>query len=268
MNELVNSNSNRKPANDNRPRRMILGVQVDDQTLSDAIRTCDHWLSDGQQHFIITPNPEMLVAAAKNSDLRRTLNYASLSAADGFGIILASQLLGQPIRNRIAGVDLAEAILTLATRKKSRVFFLGATPGTAAKAADRMRIRHPGVNIVGASDGGVVGDPMAKNTEITNAIALTRPDILIVAFGHGKQEQFIHTHLPALPTVRIAIGVGGAFDYWSGRTSRAPIVFRRLGLEWLYRLMIEPRRFARIIRATIIFPYLVLTTHAQNHVRN
>jgi len=263
MNESANLNSKEIRASNSLPPCTILGIRVDDRSLDEVIATCEHWLQTHGQHFITTPNPEMLVAATKNNDLRHALNRASLSIADGAGVILVSRLLCEPIHNRIAGVDVAEAILALAARQGSRVFFLGAASGVAIQAADQMRRLYPKLNVVGTWGGGAIAATAAKNDAITEIITRTQPDILIVALGHGKQELFIDANLARLPSVHLAIGVGGAFDYWSGRVPRAPRLLRRWGFEWLYRLIREPSRLVRILRATVIFPYLALTSRIQ-----
>ncbi len=157
----------------------------------------------------------------------------------------------------------------LAEQKNCSVYFLGGGEGTAEKAAKNLRHVYPQLRFAGASSGGDIrwiAGKWKEDVDLTERIAATTPDVLFVALGHGKQERWIRDHLSRLPSVKIAIGVGGALDYYSGRKRRAPGFFRTLHLEWLWRLCSEPRRAFRIFEATFVFLRLVLK-NKRNKVR-
>lgn len=239
-------------------RLTILGIPIDDRPLKEIGGLFDRWLGDGRQHYVVTPNPEMLVASSHDEYLHAALSGAGLSLADGVGVQLAGWWYRHPIRNRISGVDVARELLGHAARLQASVYFLGGNPGVAQLAAKRLAHQIPKLAIAGASNGGVIQNPEWVDHGILDAIRQTNAAILIVAFGHGTQERFIAAHLARLPSVRIAIGVGGAFDYWSGKIRRAPLLLRQVGLEWLYRLVRQPKRLPRILRAVMVFPYLLV----------
>ena len=162
--------------------------------------------------------------------------------ADGVGITLAARLLGRPLRGRTTGVALTEALAALAAREGYRIFLLGATPGVAAEAGRVWAARYPGLQIAGAYPGSPAED---EREEIAVRISAGAADLLFVAFGAPAQDLWIARNRAALPTVRLAMGVGGVFDYVTGRAPLAPPLVRRVGLEWLYRLYRQPWRWRR-----------------------
>jgi N-acetylglucosaminyldiphosphoundecaprenol N-acetyl-beta-D-mannosaminyltransferase len=192
---------------------------------------------------IVTLNPEMAMAARRDPRLRATIHAADLVVPDGSGIVWAAHLLGTPLPERVTGVDLLEAITAKATTPNVRVFLLGAAPGVAAEAARRLSARHP-TNLHIFS---LAGSPApADADDVLAAIDAARPDLLFVAFGSPAQERWIAAHRDRLPAT-VAIGVGGALDFAAGTASRAPRWLRRLGLEWLYRLVRQPWRWRRMM---------------------
>jgi len=230
----------------------ILGVQVDSITRAEAIARVDHMVRDGGQHIITTPNPEIIVAAQKDLEFRAILNRAALALPDGFGLMLAGRFLGTPLMERIAGSDFVREITKLACEKKYKLYLAGGEPGVANAAADTIISRLRNCAIV-----------KSETEPDVEKIREEAPDILLIALGHGKQEKWIAAHLPELPSVKVAMGVGGAFDFIAGRVLRAPRILRRLGLEWLWRLILQPSRLPRIWRAVIKFPILVLRAKLQ-----
>ncbi len=234
----------------------ILGVLIDSLKRNDAIKRIEEFLADGGQHYIVTPNPEMVVAAEKDKNFLEILNKAGLSVPDGFGLILASRYLRRPIQERITGVDLMLDICRLAEQKNCSVYLLGGGDGVAQKTADTLRKCFPYLKIAGVESGGVISDQQL--TTNNQQINFTRPDILFVAFGAGKQEKFIAENLNKMPTIKIAMGVGGAFDFIAGKIKRAPRWMRKIGLEWLWRLLMQPWRLKRIWTATIKFSWEII----------
>ncbi len=242
-------------------RREILHVPVDGVTRVEAVDRIAGFLDGSGSHMVTTPNPEMLVAAASDSAFLRALQNADLAVPDGFGLIAVAKLLGTPLGERITGVDCLLDICRLAAEKHKSIFLLGGGEGVAKKTARVLEERFPGLRVVGAESGGIVDKKSAVPQIDTGAQArliAVAPDVLFVAFGHSTQEKWIAAHLGRLPSVRVAIGVGGAFDFLSGRVRRAPRIMRALGLEWLWRLALEPRRIGRIWNAVVVFPYLAL----------
>jgi N-acetylglucosaminyldiphosphoundecaprenol N-acetyl-beta-D-mannosaminyltransferase len=243
-------------------RIRILDIPIDGVTRQEALDRVEEYLEKPGQRLITTPNPEMLVEAAKDARFREALQKADLAIPDGNGLLLAARMRGKRLPERVTGTDLVDDIAGLAARRGDKVFLLGAAPGVATEAAEALTKKYPGLIVAGAESGGQVerdqaGIPMIDDHELVKLIR-AEPDILFVAFGHGKQEEWILEHLSRLPTVRVAMGVGGAFDFIAGRVRRAPAFMRRLRLEWLWRLILQPRRLKRIWNAVFVFLCLVL----------
>jgi len=195
---------------------------------------------------VVTLNPEMIMAAQRDPALRDALNASALTVPDGIGVVWASRLLGDPLPERVAGIDLAEAALEAAAREGRTAFFLGAEPGVAEAAAERLCRRIPGLRVTGVHHGYF---SEAENEAVLSMIAERAPDLLLVGLGAPKQELWIHRHRDRL-RARVAMGVGGALDVFAGRVRRAPRLWQKLGLEWAYRLVQQPRRFRR----TLVLP--------------
>lgn len=235
----------------------ILGIKIDKVSFSETMAKIAAFLMVDEIHQIATVNPEFLVTARGDEPFRNILNNTDLNVPDGFGLQCASWFLGQKIGERITGVDLTWEICKLAAEKGYSVFFLGGAEGIAEKAAHRIKLLNPSLKIVGTH----AGSPEEEG--IIDLINNTSPDILLVAFGAPKQEKFIFNNKEALK-VKLAIGVGGTFDYIAGIVPYAPLWMRRIGLEWLYRLVTQPKRWKRVLNATVVFPWLVLKSKFKN----
>lgn len=241
----------------------ILGVRIDEFDKKAALAQVRHFFVDKQQHMIVTPNPEMLVQAHTDIYFRSILNGADLSLCDGKGIEFA----GKGRLHRITGVDFVRDIATLASKEKRSVFLLGSGSEEVVSLArsafmaesEDLTIAgiHPGIDFTVEEDGRLRYNEEAHD-EMMQQIIMSAPDIVFVAFGHGKQEKWMYEMLPHLPSVSVVMGVGGAFDVISGKIRRAPWFVQRLGLEWVWRLALEPSRFVRILKATVVFPYLIV----------
>lgn len=232
----------------------LLGVRVDNTTPDDVAALVARWIDDGSPHHLVTINPEFVMEARRNAAFRSALERADLAVPDGAGLLLAAYWRGQPLRARVPGVELVERIAADGAASGWRMFFLGAAPGIAQEAAACLAERYPGLVIAGC----FAGSPRAEDAaEIIRLVTAAQPDILLVAYGHPAQDLWIAEHQSEL-RVPVAIGVGGTFDYLSGRVPRAPRGMRRLGLEWLYRLVRQPQRWRRIWTAVIEFPFAVL----------
>ncbi|MEK7139410.1 MAG: WecB/TagA/CpsF family glycosyltransferase [Patescibacteria group bacterium] len=245
--------------------RIFFGpVPVDNVIMTTAIDLAVTWLRGDRGHFIATVNPEMVVAAQHDPAFLTALQRADLALADGMGLWLASRLLGQPLAERVPGVDFIIQLISRAETHGASVYLLGGAAGVAELAKQTLQQLFPRLLIVGAESGGVLR-PEQWNEAVTADVAAAAPSIVLVAFGHGKQERWIVDHLSQLPSVRIAIGVGGTLNFLAGTAKRAPKIFRGLGLEWLWRVFrpnrdayLDPWRFKRIWRATCVFSWLVV----------
>ncbi len=237
----------------------ILGVRIDNISLEDAKLKVGLWLNGSEQKKIFTPNPEMLVLAQKLPYFKEVLNNGDLNLCDGFGITLVS---GGKIK-RITGSDFVWELCALVEKNNKSVFLLGSgSEDVLSKAKDRLNTKFVQLKIVGTDKGPTVEITednielaRAENNAILEKINESGAEVLIVAFGQIKQEIWIEQFLPNLPNVKLIIGVGGALDYISGKTKRAPKFLRIIGLEWFWRLIKEPKRIKRIYNATFIFLY-------------
>jgi N-acetylglucosaminyldiphosphoundecaprenol N-acetyl-beta-D-mannosaminyltransferase len=234
----------------------ILGVRVDKVDKSLALSNVADFLASHEGHMIFTPNPEMLVDAQKDLYFKEVLNAGDLNLCDGRGLALVAK---ESIE-RIPGVDFMIDICEFAAGENKSVYLLGSGSSEVLKECkNKLLAKFPNLKIVGMHPGIHIANDFTFDSDANDAIIddiiLSAPDILFVAFGHKKQEKWIYGFLPELPSVRVAMGIGGSFDFISGKVKRAPAIFRRLGLEWLYRLVREPRRIKRIWKATVVFLY-------------
>ena len=229
------------------PSLDILGVRVDDVTYDEAITLIEGWIDAarsgvGDAHVVTTPNPEFVIAARGDPAFRALLARAALNIPDGVGLLLAARLLGDRFREHVRGTDLVERLAHRAAARGDRWYLLGAAPGVARAAADRLVGRHPGLRIAGAEPGSPRREDDAR---VRALIAAAGPvDLLLVAYGAPAQEAWLDRNLAPLG-IPVGIGVGGVFNYLSGRVPRAPRWVRRLELEWLHRLLTQPWRWRR-----------------------
>ncbi|MEA2672105.1 MAG: hypothetical protein QOG45_2325 [Chloroflexota bacterium] len=222
-------------------RISIAGVPVDPVDRATAVGLTLLVLGSGRALQICTVNLHFLVTARRDATVRRILGSSALNVADGAPVLWLARLLGTPLPERVAGADLVPALLSAAAAVRARVFLLGGEAGTAAQAGRRLEAEHPGLVVCGTSEPAVAAHDAMDNEAILHTIARSRADILLVALGHPKQERWIDLHRGRL-SVSVAIGVGCSLDLIAGRRSRAPRWMQRSGLEWLHRVLREPRR--------------------------
>lgn len=228
----------------------VLGVRVDrvskDQALGRVMEIIARRRASGDQlpcQQLITVNPEFVMAAQRDDAFRTTINAATLVVADGVGVVWATRYLRAATPERITGVDTLVALAARSASAGYRIYLLGAAPGIAEEAAARLQSLAPGLQIAGT----YAGTPaLAEEDEIIERVRAARADVLCVAYGAPAQDLWIYRNLARLP-VALAVGVGGAYDFISGRQRRAPRLMQRLGLEWLYRLYREPWRWRRML---------------------
>lgn len=235
------SETPRPPHNIRAIRILDLPVHIID--MNAALDRIDGFIRAGGPHHIVTADASMLVMAQTDDELHRIISRADLVTPDSAGILWASRRLGAPMRERVSGVDLVERLCALSPARGYRLYFLGAGPGVAQQAGERMQQRYPGAQIVGARHGFFSDQDLP---DILEEIHACRPDVLCVALGIPKQEKWIDAHRDALG-VPILIGVGGTLDVLSGTVKRAPILFQRARLEWLWRLLSNPRKIGKVM---------------------
>jgi N-acetylglucosaminyldiphosphoundecaprenol N-acetyl-beta-D-mannosaminyltransferase len=237
----------------------LLGVRIDDMNKQQAMQQVADFLSLPGQHKIFTPNPEMIVKAQQDQYFKKILNEGDLNLCDGMGVRIFTGI------RRVPGVEFMMELCQLAAEQGRQVYLLGSgSDEVVYKVVLKLVKKFPSLKMPGYDKGpGVIGSMESEffasdPEDIIAKINAIKPEILFVAFGMGKQEKWICENLAKMPSVKIAMGVGGSFDFISGKVKRAPSFLRHLGLEWVYRLWQEPRRFGRIFNATIKFFYLYL----------
>ena len=222
-------------------RTNVLGVGFDNLTMAEAVTRAMDTIEARSGRYIVTPNPEIVWLCRKDPALGALVSGAELVLADGVGITLGAKILGRPMKTRIPGIDFAAALMQEMAQKGQSVFLYGAKPGIAAQAGDTLQAQYPGLKIAGTADG--YGD----DAPVREAIHAAAPDLLLVCLGAPKQETWMNAHGADL-NVGLMIGLGGALDVFAGAVKRAPKGWQKLGLEWLYRLLKEPRRIGRMMR--------------------
>ena len=230
-------------------RTDILGVGFDDLTLEEAATAGASLVEDQGFHYAVTPNPEFLLAARKDQPFRQALLDADLVLADGVGVVYSAKLLGRPLKGRVPGIEFAQALMGWMAKHGKRLFLLGAKPGVAELAAANLRDRYPGLILCGTQDG-----YFKEDEPVVQAIRESGADVVFVCLGAPKQEFWMAKHGPATGA-HLMVGLGGSLDVFAGVVERAPEGFQKLGLEWLYRLMKEPKRFGRMAKLPLVLVY-------------
>lgn len=206
-------------------------------------RTVYPSLANEEKCFIVTANPEFIIATRDHPDFKEVVQHSDYVLADGVGIINASRLMGKPLPERISGIDVMYNMLDYASKNGCRVFFLGAEEGANEKAVENAEEKFPGLNIVGRHDGYFD----RTDETISDYVLSTQPDIVLVALGMKRQEGWIRDHIDKFDK-GVFMGVGGSFDVLAGKAKRAPDIWIKLQLEWLYRLIKDPKRIRRVLR--------------------
>jgi N-acetylglucosaminyldiphosphoundecaprenol N-acetyl-beta-D-mannosaminyltransferase len=223
----------------------LLGLKIHRVRVADALAFMEERIRERNPIHVVTADASMVVLAREDPDLHDIVNRAELVTPDGSGILWASKLLKRPIDERVSGVDLVAQMCRLSAdpQKAYRIYFLGAAPGVAEAAADKLREKYPGARIVGTRNGYFEA---SDETAIVRDIAALKPDIVFVAFGIPKQEKFIDRHRGEIGA-SVYVGVGGSFDVYSGLVRRAPAWMQNAGLEWVYRLCQNPRKISKVM---------------------
>ena len=227
-------------------RTDVLGIGFDNLTPEEALAEGVRLTEAGGFHYVVTPNPEFLLAARKNEPFRQALLGADLVLADGVGVLYSARILGRPLKGKVTGIGFAQSMLGWMAARGKRLFLLGAKPGVAEKAAANLTRSYPGLTVCGTHDG-----YFREDGPVAEAIRASGADVVFVCLGAPKQELWMVKNGPATGA-RLMVGLGGALDVFAGVVERAPEGFQRLGLEWLYRLIREPRRAGRMVRLPLV----------------
>ena len=219
----------------------ILGVAFDALTLNEAEERADALLRARKGGYIVTANPEIVLHSREDAAYAAAVNGAELVLADGVGDLYAARILGTPLPERVAGSDLTPRLLSRLAERGGSVFLYGARPGVAERAGRALQSAYPGLRIAGAENGYI-----SDETALFAALEREQPDLLLLGLGAPRQELWMAQNRQR--TNAVMIGVGGLLDVFAGDIPRAPEAWQKLGLEWLYRLLREPKRIKRMIR--------------------
>ena len=235
-------------------RVSVAGAQIDNLTQDEALSLIDVWIRQPASRYMVVVNAAKLVEANRNEELRRAILNADLVTADGMSVVWASRLLGRPLKQRVTGIDLFERLVANAAARGTSVYFLGAHDESVKGVVERFAREYPGLKVAGYRNGYFT---TAETDSVAEEIRHSGADLLFAAMGSPRQDIWIPSHIAATG-VRFALGVGGSFDHLSGLSRRAPMWMQRAGLEWLFRLLMEPRRlWRRYLVGNSMFIWLV-----------
>lgn len=223
-------------------KKQVMTIAFDNITMDEAVGTAMGHIAARSRCRVVTPNAEFALEAKKNPRFLNILNTSQLVLADGISVVLASKIIGDPMQGRVTGVGFAQALAAAMAKEGKSIYLLGAKPGVAEQAAEKLRQTYPGLQIAGTHDG-----YFKEEGPVIAAINAAKPDALLVCLGAPKQEYFMEDHDGDLE-VPVMAGLGGSMDVLAGNVQRAPEFFQKYGLEWLYRLCKEPQRWKRMIK--------------------
>jgi N-acetylglucosaminyldiphosphoundecaprenol N-acetyl-beta-D-mannosaminyltransferase len=244
-----------------KPRITLMGCQVDNLTLDETLGTVEGFIASGLPHQHVVLNVDKLVKASNDEGLRRIINDCALVNVDGMPVVWASRLLGKPLKERVAGIDLFEALMQRAGERGWRVFLLGARDEVVGAARAMYERKYPALTIAGHRHGYWKGEQ--EEAAVVEQIRSSRADVLFVAISSPKKEQFLGRYQAEMK-IPFAMGVGGSFDVAIGKVRRAPLWMQKAGLEWFFRFLQEPRRmFRRYFIDDLAFVWLFIKEAAR-----
>lgn len=223
-------------------RTDVLGVGFDNVTMAEAVERALALIDSREGRYVVTPNPEIVMLAKENPALKEALAGADIVLPDGAGIVKGAAILGRPMKEKVPGIDFACGVMARLAERGGSVYLFGAKPGVAEAAAETLGTKFPGLVISGTSDG-----YFSDDGPIIEKIKDAAPDLLLVCLGAPKQELWMAKMSGKLP-VGLMVGLGGSLDVFAGTVKRAPVAWQKLDLEWLYRLIKEPRRIGRMMK--------------------
>jgi len=244
-----------------RKRIAVLNVMIDVVTMKEAVLRVEEFIDAQEPHLVVTPNAEMIMMANEDECLARIINNADLVVPDGAGVVWAARYNDDVMPERVAGYDLVQNLLIVAATKKYRIYMLGGAPDIVDKAKLVAEERYPGVQIVGTRHGFFTKN---DEPEIVRNIKICRPDILLVALGVPRQEKWLSEYNTQIKAP-VAIGVGGTFDVMAGTVRRAPLWMQNANLEWLYRLISEPKRAIRMLALPHFVMRVIISKNKQKN---
>ena len=233
-------------------KKQVMTIAFDNITMEEAVGTAMGYIAARSRCRVVTPNAEFALEAKKNPRFLKILNTSQLVLADGISVVLASKIIGDPMQGRVTGVGFAQALAAAMAKEGKSLYLLGAKPGVAEQAAEKLLETYPGLKIAGTHDG-----YFKEEGPVVDAINAAKPDALLVCLGAPKQEYFMEEHDSELE-VPVMAGLGGSMDVLAGNVQRAPEFFQKYGLEWLYRLCKEPKRWKRMIKLPLYLWYAVI----------
>ena len=228
----------------------VLGVGFDNVTMEQAVAEGVRLMNTEGAHYVVTPNPEIVETCQADSEAMEAVGRADLVIADGIGVVYGARILGTPLKERVPGVEFAQHLMGKMAESGKPLFLLGAKPGIAELAAEKLRAAYPGLRIVGTHDGYFQDDgPVLAEIRESGA------DVVFVCLGAPKQEKWMLRNGGATGA-HLLVGLGGCLDVFSGTVQRAPEIFQRLGLEWFYRLLKNPSRVGRMMKLPLFLVHV------------
>lgn len=237
------------------PRIDMMGCYIDNLSMAETLQAIEKLIQSGEPSQHVAVNVDKVVKANKDPNLQRIINECALISADGMPIVWASRLLGKPLKERVTGVDLFEALMACSAEKAWRIYFLGATEAIVGTVKQHYETKYPDILIVGYRNGYWLPE---QEKVVVEHIKLAQADLLFVAMSSPQKEQFLGRYQAEMK-IPFAMGVGGTFDVVAGKIKRAPLWMQQSGLEWFYRFLQEPRRmYKRYFIEDMMFFWLML----------
>lgn len=248
----------------------ILGVRINNIDMDEAMAKIDGYFASDEINYIYTPNPEIVMRAGRDEEFKKIINSASLNLCDGIGLMIASKLKKKPLKSRVTGYDTSIKILELMNERGLSLFLLGAKPGIAEKAIEKINHDYPNIIIAGFNNGYFNGSHNGhascdEEEALIEKINDSKADAIFVGMGAGYQEKFIYYNKDKLKT-KLAIANGGVIDVLAGNVKIAPAFIRKIGMEWLYRLVKEPKRFKRQLDIPKFLMKIIFTKNAVEYI--
>ena len=229
----------------------VLGVGFDNITMEQAVEEGVRLMNTEGAHYVVTPNPEIVETCRQDAEAMDAVRNADMVIADGIGVVYGSRILGTPLKERVPGIELAQNLMSRMAESGKTLFLLGSKPGIAEDAAARLAENYPGLKIVGTHDG-----YFKEDEPVVSQIRESGADVVFVCLGAPKQEKWMQKN-GAATGARLLLGLGGCLDVFSGNVQRAPEGFRKLGLEWFYRLIKNPSRLGRMMRLPLFLVHVI-----------
>ena len=220
----------------------VLGVGFDNVTMDQAVAEGVRLMNEDGAHYVVTPNPEIVETCREDSEAMEAVRRADMVIADGIDVVYGAKILGTPLKGRVPGIEFAQNLMGRMAESGKSLFLLGAKPGIADQAAEKLKVRYPGLQIAGTHDG-----YFKEDGPVLTQIRDSGADVVFVCLGAPKQEKWM-LHNGEATGAHLLVGLGGCLDVFSGNVQRAPEVFQKLGLEWFYRLLKNPSRIGRMMK--------------------